>query len=261
MRAAGLAETTATERPRQIRRLATVEGLDVFHLDEDDILMYLARPDLSKNSRSTYYFGLRAWHSYLVGQGIRADNPMDGITSPKVPNGQMRPILNAHIQALLTSQIRTRTRGMALLGAYAGLRAHEIAKVRAEDIDHHAGVMEVIGKGDKTRYVPVHDLILEYARLSAPDRGYWFPSRQATARPVNVKSVIIGLSRAMDRAAVPGTCHSLRRWFATTMVENGADIRVVQVLLGHASLATTQKYVYVQPARAHAAVSVLPVLA
>lgn len=260
MRAAGMAETTATERPRQIRHLATAEGLDVFRLDEDDILTYLARPELSKASRATYYYGLRAWCTYLLRAGIRTDNPMHGITCPKVPAQQIRPITSGHVRALLASGVHARTRGMILLGAYAGLRAHEIAQFHCADLDPISGVMRVVGKGDKERFVPVHPLITEYARLRAPESGYWFPSHRHPNAHMLTKSVVIGLSKAMARAGIPGTAHSLRRWFATTMVEQGVDVRVVQVLLGHESLATTQRYLYVQPARAADAVCRLPLL-
>jgi integrase/recombinase XerD len=260
MRAQSLSERTIGDRLAQVRLIAARLDCNVFDLDEDDIAGYLAQKHLGSGTRRTYGQSLRQWHLWMVRQGIRTDNPMLGIKLPKVAQHPARPVVDAHLQKLLASRMHTRTRGMILLGGYAGLRAHEIAKVRTEDLDLDSGTIRIEGKGDKTRHVPLHGQISDFARYRAPSKGWWFPygGKRDAIKPVHARSVSSVVSDAMARAAVPGTAHSLRRWFATTLSEQGVDLRVIQELLGHASLATTQRYLSVSPSRATDAVTRLP---
>lgn len=259
-RAANLAETTISERVRQVRTVSRQLDRGMFHLTEDDIARYLAQPHFGAGTRRTYAQSLRAWHLHLQRQGLRDDNPMLGMRSPKMAKHQARPIVNAHIEKLLQVRMHTRTRGMILLGAYAGMRAHEIAKVRTEDFDTDAGVVKILGKGDKLRFVPIHGQVDDFLRYRAPSRGWWFPfkGQLISTKPIHAKGAGKVIKDAMCRAGVPGTAHSLRRWFATTMSEEGVDVRVIQELLGHESLATTQQYLYVSRTRIDDAVTRLP---
>jgi site-specific recombinase XerD len=260
MRAAGLSERTVRDRADQIRLVSLRLDRNVFGLTEDDVAAYLSQPHLGPGTRRTYGQSLRQWHLFLQQQGIRVDNPMLGIKLPKIPEHHPRPVANAHLQKLLATRMHMRTRGMILLGGYAGLRAGEIARVRTEDIDLDSGVIHIKGKGAKVRYVPLHGQITDYVRYSAPSRGWWFPygGKRDAIKPVHARSAGTCIKKAMERAGVPGTAHSLRRWFATTLSEEGVDLRVIQQLLGHASLATTQRYLLVSPGRATDAVTRLP---
>ncbi|WP_280516451.1 tyrosine-type recombinase/integrase [Actinomyces succiniciruminis] len=141
-----------------------------------------------------------------------------------------------------------------LLGAYAGLRIHEIACIRGTDIDTVAGTLHVAGKGGRDDILPAHPVILDQAADYPP--GYWFPS-PTEDQPVKAKTVGTVISRAFNRAGVRGSAHQLRHYFATSLLRAGADSRVVQTLMRHESLATTGRYLGVDDAQQRAALNLL----
>jgi hypothetical protein len=149
------------------------------------------------------------------------------------------------LRDLLEMPMHKRTRVMILLAALAGLRVHEIAKVRGEDVDIASRSLRVTGKGGRTDAVPLHHLLVA-ASLTMPRRGWWFPAN--SRRPgehLHGKSVSDIIGNAMRRAGIPGTPHSLRHWYGTNLVASGADLRTAQTLLRHANLQTTAIYVQV----------------
>lgn len=142
---------------------------------------------------------------------------------------------------------------MVLLAALAGLRVHEIAKIRGEDIDREKATLAVIGKGNKRAVIPLHPILLELTE-TMPDVGYWFTPWDKPDEPITGKSCGQAISRAMKRAAVDGSAHQLRHWYGTNLLESGADLRTVQELMRHESLATTQIYTRVTSERRRAAI-------
>lgn len=147
----------------------------------------------------------------------------------------------AGLERLLAGRMHRRTRAMILLGAFQGLRVHEIAKVRVEDVDTDDKVLRVNGKGGVDAVLPLHPLV-EALVPGMPRRGWWFPSYEDTRRCVRAASVSLTIGKAMTREGVHGSAHSLRHWYATWLLRSGADAVTVQQLLRHASLATTQIY-------------------
>ena len=153
-------------------------------------------------------------------------------------------ITDDQLAAVLALPLRRRTRTMIILAAYAGLRAHEIAKIRGEDIDPRAGTITITGKGGRTDTLPAHALVLQ-AAADHPRRGWWFPSPAAPDRPITAKNVGAVIAAALRRAGVNATAHQLRHRFATALLRGGADSRIVQPLMRHESLATTALYLAV----------------
>lgn len=240
MQAEGLAERTWTDWARIVTRAARETGQHPGDFTPAALTGFLAHYR-NANTRSTYYRGLAAFTAWLVRTGYRADDPMAAIRPPKVPRGVPHPVSTAGLERLLSSRLHRRTRAMILLGAYQGLRAHEIAKVRAEDVDIDDRTLRVTGKGGVDAVLPLHPLV-EALVVGMPRRGWWFPSHEDPRRPVRAASVSLTISKAMERAQVRGTAHSLRHWFATALLREGADAVTVQQMLRHASLATTQIY-------------------
>lgn len=256
MRAEGLSTRTVTEWPLVVLRAARCSHADPTELTTDQLIDYLA--DLpSAGTRQTYYTALRAWHRWLLVTGRRADNPLDGLRRPRAPRREADPVATAHIDAVLGSGIRRRTRTAVLLGALQGLRVHEIAKVRGEDVDLIGGRFRVCGKGGVEVWLPLHPVIADEAK-GYPRRGYWFPSHVHPGQPIRRDSLSAAISRAMRRSEVPGTAHSLRHWLANELLNSGADARTVQSLMRHASLATVQIYTRVDAGRQRAALDRLP---
>lgn len=259
MRAEGLSRRTTTEWPRIVLRAARWAESDPALLTSADLIDYLAALP-SASTRQTYFSALQAWHRWLLATGRRNDNPLDGIRRPRAPRREPHPVATGHLERLLASGIRRRTRTAVLLCAYEGLRVHEAAKVRGEDIDFIGQRLRVVGKGGVEKWIPLHPVIATEARRY-PRRGYWFPSPLRPNRPIRRDSLSAVISRAMRRCAVPGTAHSLRHWFGTELMRSGANAREAQELLRHANLNTVAIYTLVAADAAQAAINRLPAVA
>jgi integrase/recombinase XerD len=248
-RAQGLSARTVTERCRVAQSLADANGQDPVGLSTRQFRGWLAAQRVSTSTLATYDRYLRAYTRFLVDEDLRADDPLAKARRVKDPRREARPITDAHLEALLVSRKHWRTQVMALLGAFQGLRASEIAAVRGEDVDTVAGLFFVIGKGGTRVTMPLHPLVAQAADRM-PRAGYWFPAHEYTGRGdthIHGNSVSSILSDAMRRAGIPGgTAHRLRHWYGTSLVKGGTNLRAVQQLLRHASLATTERYVRVE---------------
>lgn len=155
MRAEGLAERTVKEWPRVVRRAARLVDTCPTQLAADQLVDYLAELPTA-STRQAYFGALRAWHRWLLARGIRADDPTAQMRRPRAPRREARPVATDHIDAVLASGIRRRTRTALLLCAYQGLRVHEAAKVRGEDVDLIGQTIRIAGKGgaDVVRPLP-----------------------------------------------------------------------------------------------------------
>lgn len=260
MRARGLSERTISEQTATVARIADDCGTPAIRLSVDQLAGWFAARALAPGSRATYRTALRGWFDYLILIELRADDPTRKLGRIKLPRYQPRPILTEHLMQLLHSGIRHRTRSMVLLAAYQGFRVSEIAALRGEHVDRIGGRIWVRGKGGVESWLPMHGVIeLESKRY--PSRGLWFPSYTLARQPMRAKSVSATMSQAMARAAIPGTPHALRHWFGTQLLRAGADMRTVQTLMRHASLATTAVYTLVDADQQRHALDLLPMVA
>lgn len=150
-------------------------------------------------------------------------------------------------------------RAYLILAAYQGYRVHEIAKMRGEDIDRLAGSVRVHGKGGVIAELPLHPYTAQIAERF-PAAGLWFPSYDDPGRSVLPNSVSNAMSKFMAANGVRGTAHQLRHWHATRMLQHGTDLRVVQTMMRHANIATTQRYTAVNRPQQEAAMESLPLL-
>jgi len=247
MRGAGRSERTIRDGVLTMKRLERHAGRPCDQLTAFDVSRFLADLTLKPRSRSAYFGSISAFYKWFGANGgvnITADMPY-----PRSPKGVPRPVSDAGLQRLLTMRMHHRTRVMILLAALAGLRVHEIAKVRGEDIDMDTRLLRVTGKGGRTDTVPLHPLLMDEA-TRMPQRGWWFPGN--ARRPgahIHPKSVSDIIGQAMRRAGVVGTPHSLRHWYGTNLVASGADLRTTQTLLRHSNLQTTAIYVQVSDER------------
>lgn len=244
MRAAGRSNRTISETIGVLHRLEKFADCRLEAVRPLDIARFLGRGNINQNSRAAYYGYIHAFYRWWGENG--GTNNAASLRRPKSPKGVPRPITDRQLDQLLAIRMNRRTRAMILLAAYAGLRIHEIAKVRGEDVDADARTLRVTGKGNVTAMLPLHPLLVEAAK-GMPRRGWWFPGNsRRPGLPIRPRGVGDIIGNAMDRAGIPGgTAHRLRHWYGTTLVATGADLRTTQGLLRHANLQTTAIYVQV----------------
>ena len=215
---------------------------------------------------------VRSFHRFCVDEGFVATDPSEEVGAPRVPQGLPKALTEGEVDALLATVDGDDPRALrdhAILETlYAtGVRISELVGLDREDLDLEDGLVRVFGKGSKERVVPIgrsaRQAIVEYLARGRPalERP---ATRRVSGDPLllNVRGGRLTrqscwklVTTAGERVGIaPGTLspHVLRHSCATHMLEHGADIRVVQELLGHASLSTTQVYTKVSPERLRA---------
>lgn len=249
-RAQRLAPTTIRNRKSILTSLARRTGCLV-ELDVFTLRRHFARDTVTASTMRTERGAILAFYSFLHSEGLRDDNPATKLPAVQVAKGTPRPFTATQVDAMLNSGAYTRTRAMILVGYYQGFRVSSIARVHGRDIDLMSNTIRTIGKGGKERRLPLHPVIADLAR-SMPTDGYWFPARKNPVAHMNPSSVTNLITNAKLRAGILDprlTPHSLRHSFGTDLVEAGVDIRVVQELMMHESLSTTQIYTGVSERR------------
>lgn len=253
-----LSGVTVSERIRVVRAFYEETGVQPISAQPLDISRWISdhEDDWSDSTATAYVSYMRAWFKWLQIVDRRADNPMLKVGTPKAPDRVPRPIADADVPKLLAARMWSSTRAMILLALLAGLRVGEIARVKGQDVDVPARLLWVKGKGKRLRSIPMHPMLIELAS-DMPATGYWFPMRGHPNEPMLSKSVSDVIGRTMRRAGVRGTPHCLRHWYATSLLDDGNDIRVVQELMRHKSIQSTQMYTRVSNQRSREAIAAL----
>jgi site-specific recombinase XerD len=229
--------TTQKLRSYHLRRFAVETGLQPRDVADTDLLDWLSRPEWSRAYARSFRTTFRSFFRWAAKSGLVAEDPAVDLPVISVAPGVPRPAGEDAVQfGIMTSDERTRL--MVRLAAEAGLRCREIALVQTRDVlrDVDGYHLHVHGKGDKERVVPLTDALA--ARILEHPPGYLFPGRD------NGHLSAPYVSKLVSRALPVGvSAHPLRHRFASiTYVGTGGDIRAVQELLGHSSVATTQVY-------------------
>lgn len=205
-------------------------------------------------SKATYYSHARSWARFLTGSG-RDGSWIDAVPKPKARRGTPRPCSLADLTAAVRAADAT-TRMMLVLASLQGLRVSEVAKVRGEDVN--ADTLFVEGKGGSRAMLPTHPTVWALAE-PFPRRGWWFPGAHPR-RPVCRQTVWRRISDALQAVDCYATPHQLRHFHGTALLDSGASIRVVQRLLRHQSLTSTEIYTYVNDGDCRRAINSLPAL-
>ncbi|TDH51582.1 recombinase XerD [Mycobacterium eburneum] len=249
MQGRGLSARSIGDTMGTLRRLERVAGRPAHLVTALAVSRFLGAENLGPRARYTYFGHLRGFYRWLADNGHGPD-AMATLPRPRMPRCTPRPITTEQLQALLALPLRRKTRAMVMLAALAGLRAHEIAKVKGQDVDRDARTLYVIGKGGHGASIPLHPQLVEVAR-AMPARGWWFPAN--STRPgqhIRSNCVVMTISDACKRAGIAaGTAHRLRHWYGTHLVAAGADLRTVQTLLRHENLTSTAIYTQVTDER------------
>lgn len=236
---------------------------DLFTADRDDLLGYLGHLMRSGRKQSTIRrrrSALSTWFAFLMDQGWREDDPMHAL--PAMRKSKPLPMIMGEdaVERLLeqpdvSTSIGIRDRCMLELLYATGLRVSELVGLPLAALDRAAGCVRVVGKGDKERVVPYGEIAAEWierwleARPSSPLSPYLFPGRNG--RMMSRQNFWQHVRRYAERAGIspPPSPHTLRHAFATHLLTHGADLRAVQLLLGHANISTTEIYTHVARAR------------
>lgn len=216
-----------------------------------------AEPAPAASSLSRLQSSVRGWHRYLVREGIDEFNPAERLRPPKLPRRLPKALTIEETLRLLAAPsaeepLGIRDRALLELLYATGARVSEAVGLDVDDVSH-GEVLRVRGKGDKERIVPLGsyaraalDAYLTRVRpsLSARGRGTATLFLGARGAPLSRQSAWLIIREAAERAQINREVspHTLRHSFATHLLQGGADVRVVQELLGHASVATTQIY-------------------
>lgn len=205
-------------------------------------------------TRYTYHRHLTSIYDWLVDEGRVDVNPMRAMKAPATPRPRPRPLSEAQLSGVLLVA-PPRTRAFLLLGYLAGLRAFEIAKFHGRDIEEDT--LRVVGKGGTVDALPTHPVLWELAG-GMPRHGYWFvPVRGSSAPHIGSARVTHDVGVLFRSVGIPGATHRARHTYGTTLLRSGANLRVVQELMRHRSLATTALYLGVDEDERTAAIRAL----
>jgi integrase len=238
LRASSRPQTTIKLRVYHLRRFAVRSGLDPFEVTLDDLVEHLSNNDWGAHTRRSVRASFRVFYNWAHATGRVAVNNAALLPPVAVPMGKPRP---ARDDAVLIGMHATdpRVQLMVALAARAGLRCGEIAGVHARDVldDHGGKSLRVLGKGARVRKIPIADDLATMIRERAQG-GWLFPGKIDGHLSAGYVSKLISWALPADT-----TAHPLRHRFASRAFKgSGNNLRAVQELLGHASIATTQIY-------------------
>ena len=259
-----LSEQTLIAYRRDLERLSAwlseAESFSIEKLDEQAVRQYLAwrhRRGASGKTLQRELSSLRSLYRWLLREGLAGSNPAVGVRAPKSPRRLPATLDADQLGSLLDHPadddlLTIRDQAMIELFYSSGLRLAELVSVNLGDIDMAEGELGVLGKGSKTRRVPVGSKAREAvqrwmqvrANLAASGEPALFVSSRGTR--INPRTVEVRISRwAQEHGATRDLHpHLLRHSFATQLLESSGDLRAVQELLGHADIGTTQIYTH-----------------
>ena len=262
----GLSRNTIESYGRDLRVfLDFVEGRGIRSFREvtrGDVLAFLKELQgrgLSVRSVSRALISLRGLFRFLLLEGHLEEDPVEEMEVPRPPRSLPHVLSLQEVERILEAPdpgtpLGVRDRAMLELLYATGMRVSELAGLAPEGVDIQVGFVRVKGKGDKERVIPIGEVARErldiYLREGRPrllkgrESPYLFVNRQG--RGLSRQGIWKLIKRYALQAGVltPITPHTLRHSFATHLLERGADLRFVQVMLGHADIATTQIYTH-----------------
>jgi len=236
---------------------------DLQAASREDLLHFLAsrvQQGRSPRSLSRYLSGFRQFYRWLLREGRIHQDPSALIESPRLGRGLPKALSEQQVDALLEAPdvdtpLGLRDRAMLELMYATGLRVSELIGLELPNLNLHQGVVRVMGKGNKDRLVPIGEesisWLLRYKEHGRPElmHGADCPKIFVTARKAGMTRQAFwhsirkhALVAAIEQQVSP---HMLRHSFATHLLNHGADLRVVQLLLGHNDLSTTQIYTHI----------------
>ena len=262
----GLSENTLAAYRRDLQSLARDLGKNLFQATEPDLLNVMARRydrGYRATSSARWLSCIKGFYRHSTARGRVDRDPAAHIEHPALGRPLPSSLSESQVVALLNAPdvdtpIGLRDRAMLELLYATGLRITELVSLGTASINLRQGIVRVVGKGGKERLVPVGEEALHWVErfvrdgrraLSGEGTEALFPSRRG--RAMTRQTFWYAVKRHARKAAIysPISPHTLRHAFATHLLNHGADLRAVQMMLGHADLSTTQIYTHIAQAR------------
>ena len=259
----GLAKNSISSYERDLAKLsawASKNGFDLISLTRQDLrewLIDLGHTKLAANSKLRLISSLRGFYKFLMIDGHIKANPAEDLDTPQKGSYLPRFLNQSEIETLLASpdvstETGLRDRAIMEMMYACGLRVTEVADLSLSSIDIEGGILTCTGKGSKTRRIPVGSSAVEWLK------GYLSARRKKenieidslfvtpAGKPLNRQIIYSFIKEYAAKCGLEDVSpHTLRHSFATHLVQNRADIRSVQLMLGHADISTTQIYTHI----------------
>ena len=242
-------------------RFASARRLGLLEVERGHVLDYLVSMiDASPRTTARRLSALRRFYSNQARTGMIERDPMDRIDAPRLGRPLPGSLTEREVESLLaapdiSTALGFRDRTMLEVLYAAGLRVSELVELRTSSVSMRQGLVRVVGKGDRERLVPLGEVALDWLDrfvrgprseiLDGRVSEAVFPSRRGDAMTRQAFWMIIKRHAARAGIARSVTPHTLRHAFATHLLNHGADLRVIQLLLGHRDISTTQIYTHV----------------
>jgi len=232
---------------------------DLRQITPKDIQNFLKKMSDKQDTTIAHYITvINSFYKFLINEEITKINPCDNISMPKLSKKLPNYLTVDEVEKLLSIKLNTpysyRNKAMLELLYATGLRVSELINLKVSDIDLHNAIIRVMGKGSKERILPLGEIAIKYLKIYINDyrnlllkdknSEYLFInnlkkpiSRQGFFKIIKQECKINGINKNVSP-------HVLRHSFATHLLANGADLRVIQDLLGHSDIATTQIYTH-----------------
>ena len=259
----GLAKNSVESYERDLAKLrvwAEKNNFEIVNLTRQDLrewMIDLAGAKLSENSKRRLISALRGFYKFLQFDGHIKKNPAEDLIAPQKGSYLPNFLNQTDIESLLavpdaSTEIGLRDRAILELMYACGLRVSEAVDLKMSDVDVDAGILTCKGKGSKTRRVPVGKSAIEWLK------NYLIVRRgkenieisnifvTSSGRPINRQTIFLFIKEYAEKIGLEDVSpHTLRHSFATHLIQNSADVRSVQQLLGHADISTTQIYTHI----------------
>lgn len=268
----GLSENTIESYSRDLRQytdyLKQQEMTDWSKIDRYTILSFLQLLREGKKSSATIIrmvSTLRRFHQYLKQEQLSSIDPMLHIDTPKKAQHLPKVLSMSEVEKLIETPnvdevLGLRDRAILEVMYATGLRVTELIQLKMDDLHLSIGLIQTLGKGDKERIIPIGDAAIKWIenylhhsrnKLEKPDKRSPYLFLNHHGRKLTRQGIWKNLKALVKKAGIEKevTPHTLRHSFATHLLENGADLRVVQELLGHSDISTTQIYTHITKQR------------
>ena len=257
----GLSKNTIDAYRRDLYEFADFSSCEIDNVDRGKLsgfIRHLKERSLAPTSVIRKVASLRGFFKWIYSMNIIDKNPASTLEQPKIPQRLPKVLSLKEIEEMLHSNL-TPVQGVMMELLYScGLRVSELVNLNITDIDTVSKYIRCFGKGSKERIIPVGKQALEKLKTYYPERDFLIKKYNLTTKKLlildsgrianrqDVYSFIHARGKLIHKNISP---HTLRHSFATHLLENGADLRIVQELLGHSDVSTTQLYTHISKKR------------